>query len=145
MISYRGQARDWYTHGRTHTHTHTNTQTQATIIPEGQNWVKTKHKHNSICVFTKSRNFDSVRCYFHKIWAFPVSGAIPSQRTNVDFGVSYDVSLNKLLNMQSRGRWIEISWSSLGAAAMMLAFKGHVLRLKAYWKTTQLSFNEKWL
>ena len=30
------QARDWYTHTRTHGHT--DTQTQATTIPEGQNW-----------------------------------------------------------------------------------------------------------
>ena len=39
-----GQARDWYTHTRTHGHT--DTQTQATTIPEGQKWPQEKTLEN---------------------------------------------------------------------------------------------------
>ena len=34
------------------------------------------------------------------------------------FGVSFNVSLNKLLNKQSRGRWIEKSWLSFDVTVM---------------------------
>ena len=44
----------------------------------------------------------------------PVTGRFPSQRaSNADLWCSFDVRLNKVLNKQSNGWWIETPWCSL--------------------------------
>ena len=67
--------------------------------------------------FQSHDNFMTWKCFLH-YWLFvrgihqglvdsPVKGPVMQS-----FDDSFDVSLNKLLNKQSRGRWIKMSWHS---------------------------------
>ena len=53
-----------------------------------------------------------------------------------NFDVSFDVSLNKLLNKQSRDRWIKMSWHPADVVTVM-----HL----TYWLTDKKSGHEKTL